>query len=44
MEINEAVIKITEILVEINERKKDDFALPINLNASLIQNIIIYKE
>jgi len=43
MDIREAVIRSTEILVEINERIKDDFALLINLNASLIQNIIIYK-
>jgi hypothetical protein len=43
MEITEAAISSTEIVVDISEKKKDDFALPINLNDSFIQNVNINK-
>lgn len=41
MEITEIAIRHTEMLVEIKERKNEDFALPISLNDSFSQNIII---
>jgi hypothetical protein len=39
--MSDAIIKKTEILIEIKERKKEDFALPINFTASFNQKKIM---